>query len=88
MQELALCKVTTAGIVLMNDDEKEVKMHDDGGPAFPIYLVFPGMTLRDCFASAAMQGITIADKAEIKTAEEIAKDAYEIADAMIAERRK
>jgi len=29
----------------------------DGGPAFPVNQGYPGMTLRDYFAAAALQGI-------------------------------
>ena len=51
-----------------------------------------GMTLRDYFAAAALQGICasqfIADHAPKGEASAIAKRAGEIADAMIAERSK
>jgi len=48
--------------------------------------VYPGMTLRDYFASAALQGL-IADP-ELKNFEGIARLAYACADAMLAERTK
>lgn len=65
---------------------------DDGGLAFPRSphsgeCSDDGMTLRDYFAARAMQ----ADMATWETAykaERIASIAYEIADAMIAERAK
>ena len=66
-------------------------------PAFPTYLaenMAHGMSLRDFFAAAAMPSILLnpwyAD--ELKGYDEIAtplaKDAYTIADAMLAERNK
>lgn len=75
--------------------------YDDGGPAFPIWndSDFPGMTLRDAFAMAAMQGM-LADRETIlsfasKCRKEMlspdsamATAAYGMADAMIAERNK
>lgn len=65
--------------------------NNDGGPAFPMPSVFNeglhvhaqeyGMTLRDYFAAKAMQMAVIRH-----TPERIAKDAYELADAMLAVR--
>jgi len=61
----------------------------DGGPAFPrLYARSDedgrsGMTLRDYFAGEALP---IAGKGKERTAEAIAKRAYYIADAMLAER--
>lgn len=72
---------------------------DDGGSAFPVMppvspdgLIpggFPsepefGMSLRDYFAAAAIQGLVYAGLNK----EDVAKRAYAIADAMIAERSK
>jgi len=59
----------------------------DGGPAFPDEGI-PGMTLRDYFAiqiAAAAHG----DEARtFKTLEAWSKEAYTLADALIAEREK
>ncbi len=58
-----------------------------GGPAFPSGtdgLYFKGMTLRDYFAAQAMHGMA-KDDVSIKA---IARVAYEISDAMLAERVK
>ena len=65
-------------------------MKDTGGPAFPtpryergdMYSL--GMTLRDYFAAKVMQGLL--DAAMGKS--EIAKVAYEMADAMLAARQQ
>jgi hypothetical protein len=64
----------------------------DGGPAFPraaspafADYCQDGMTLRDYFAAKALQ---IAGKGKERTAEAIARRAYYIADAMLAERNK
>lgn len=64
-------------------------MKDTGGPAFPTdhnKNVAEGMTLRDYFAAKAMQGLLASTKTN--SAQVIAKDAYIIADAMLAERNK
>ena len=72
---------------------------DTGGPAFPrpasLDEAFSarcqsqtGMTLRDYFAAKAMVGLVVTDPRETSAADEIAKDAYELADAMLAERDK
>lgn len=70
---------------------------DHGGPAFPVQDAATwqghGMTLRDYFAAKAMQGqLTAQDGngpfgmwAEFS---QLAKEAYQIADAMLAERSK
>lgn len=67
---------------------------DDGGPAFPceVYLSQqdtmptkrPGMTLRDWLAGQALEK---ASRGARFTAEEIARRAYYIADAMLAARK-
>ena len=62
----------------------------DGGPAFPASREqwdtgLWGMTLRDYFAGEALP---IAGKGKERTAEAIAKRAYYIADAMLAERER
>lgn len=75
---------------------------DSGGPAFPgqpwpdrvgVYEKAPGMTLRDWFAGQALAGIA-ANSNGIFIGGEIRHDtpayarvAYEIADAMLAERK-
>lgn len=75
----------------------------DGGPAFPESIDHegrvwhcPGMTLRDYFAGQALVGLIqhtkeigcLARQGGEKTDEYLAGSAYEIADAMIAEREK
>ena len=81
-----------------------MSVKDDGGPAFPVSLdcgsagkqQFEGMTLRDYFAAKAMQimwdaydkgycGLTNRDT---PSNEVIAEGAYQLADAMLAERAK
>lgn len=66
--------------------------YDDGGPAFPIWndSDFPGATLRDYFAVKAMQGMVSSSAYESGDWEQgsIAEQAYQMADAMIAERNK
>lgn len=50
----------------------------------------PGMSLRDFFAAKAMQGMVgglVADEAS-ETLEQLARDAYAIADAMLLERAR
>ena len=60
-------------------------MIDTGGPAFPVGS-YAGMNLRDWFAGMALQGLLAGTKTN--DALVIAKDAYIIANAMIAERNK
>lgn len=71
---------------------------DDGGPAFPMYnelgsLNSEGMSLRDYFAAAALQGFAMIHAAAIDrkgldlTPQVVtARFAYQIADAMLIER--
>lgn len=76
---------------------------NNGGPAFPVSTgdttvghqdgiqtwQFPGMTLRDYFAAKAMQGVfTNPIEATAQGKGYIAKHAYAMADAMLAERAK
>jgi hypothetical protein len=70
-------------------------MNDTGGPAFPSlhdvryhphFHIEEGMTLLDWFAGMAMQGLLASTKTN--DAQVIAKDAYIIADAMLAQRNK
>ena len=58
---------------------------NDGGPAFPadFQLYSTGMTLRDYFAAAALQGNLIEPTA---SNDDVAKWAYSLADAMIKAR--
>ena len=72
-----------------------------GGPAFPVLIVdrpkklehFNGMTLRDYFAAKAMQGFAMDNSlcsATITAPEwykSIAKASYDLADAMLKERK-
>lgn len=65
---------------------------DDGGPAFPAVTMhgalvgMPGMTLRDYFAAAALQGM-LADPSNGLAARSSAMSAYIFADAMLTERK-
>ena len=70
---------------------------NNGGPAFPTITwdfggETDGMTMRDYFAAKAMQGFIRGAKGMfgdvIDTDENIAKSAYKMADAMLAEREK
>lgn len=65
-------------------------MKNTGGPAFPSHgsmgeVVQEGMTLRDYFAAKAMQALLT--RIDMSGAER-ARDAYIIADAMLAQRNK
>ena len=62
---------------------------NDGGPAFPCTTMhdFKGMSLRDYFAGQALAGMQT-DGFTIPLMPSIAKRAYVIADAMLAERQK
>ena len=66
---------------------------DNGGPAFPLQSIGPefepgyaGMTLRDYFAAKAMQGLFAAGGGVTRGAEEWARLAYTMADAMLKAR--
>jgi hypothetical protein len=65
---------------------------NDGGPAFPVGsgdMRDPvGMTLRDYFAAKAMQGLFAAGGGVTRGAEEWARLAYTMADAMLAARKE
>jgi hypothetical protein len=72
-------------------------MKDTGGPAFPLPgelglgltpKEMRGMTLRDWFAGMAMQGLLSARNPLVTNIGGIAEAAYEMADAMLAERSK
>jgi hypothetical protein len=77
-----------------------VSTPNDGGAAFPTYYhdilpeigphvreAFPGMTLRDYFAAAALQGM-MAHQSYQGSFGQIASKAYAVADAMVAKRAK
>ena len=61
-----------------------------GGPAFPTGTAYQGMTLRDYFAAKAMQELmTYKDRPiYLRPVDEVAIDAYEMADAMLEAREK
>jgi hypothetical protein len=64
---------------------------NDGGPAFPVDGSFhpdKGMTLRDWFAGQALVGIIKEMPTSRPSAENLAREMYEMADAMIVERNK
>ena len=61
----------------------------DGNPAFPVPVLsehpsFYGMSLRDYFAAMALQGICASSPAIVNA--EIAREAYQLADAMLKAR--
>lgn len=70
----------------------------DGGPAFPgtidkraLEQPAPGMTLRDYFAAAALQGMFSNpswDAKQVSDPKRVAFSAYNYADAMLDEREK
>ena len=73
----------------MSDETKT----DDGGPAFPCpndanVNGDTGMSLRDYFAAKAMQGILAGDAGCDLENDEVASDAYLMADAMLAARKQ
>ena len=83
----------------MNDHIPDVtKMINDGGPAFPRTVTINdgidgfterknnGMTLRDYFAAAALQGMMAEYDPEDELEHHIAKWSYKAADAMIKAR--
>ena len=64
---------------------------NDGGPAIPCTdakgFTSEGMSLRDYFAGQALAGM-LADETKQGSRGNYAEDAYDIADAMLAEREK
>ncbi len=56
----------------------------DGGPAFPMAYGYCGMSLRDWFAGQAL--LATAGYRESRDIDDIATQAYAIADAMLAAR--
>lgn len=74
-----------------------MKALKDGGPAFPVTTncgsayPLPGMTMRDYFAAAAVQGIlasTEASQAHKIQVKNLAEGCYIIADALLSQRAK
>ena len=72
-------------------------MKNDGGPAYPVTITDRsgqiaatqcGMTLRDYFAAAAMQGVLAASWGNPMGCQGLANDSYRVADAMLKERMK
>lgn len=66
--------------------------NETGGPAFPFIdsaspLEHSGMTLRDYFAAQAVEGICTNSALGNWSAKIIAREAYEIADAMMEARK-
>lgn len=65
---------------------------NDGGPAFPVQDAASwqahGMTLRDYFAAKAMLGLMHWDALPAGDFPHAAAEAYELADAMLAQRDK
>ena len=53
-------------------------------PAFPMYGVDDGMSLRDYFAAKALQGLVVSYPVSC----DYAKEAYKIADAMLKARQE
>lgn len=79
--------------ILRRQGERTMSNKDDGGPAFPTDgvpkgdgIFFEGMTLRDYFAAKAMMGLC-ADP-NMPMVNRCAEIAYQVADAMLAERNK
>ena len=65
--------------------------YSDGGPAFPVTdslsVHATGMSLRDAFAYGAMQSILATPILQDSLLANIAQRAYDMADAMLAQRR-
>lgn len=66
---------------------------NNGGPAFPIphqnvNFSKPGMTLREWFAGQALAGLLTTSGGYVPSREQIARIAYEYADAVLAEGNK
>ena len=59
---------------------------NDGGPAFPIVGKFNGMSIRDYFAAAALQGLLISSPDADCGMKGYVMDAYQYADAMLKAR--
>jgi hypothetical protein len=59
-----------------------------GGPAFPTGHAYQGMTLRDYFATAVLQGWMASDVTPNDPPSKIAMEAYSMADEMLKARNK
>ena len=74
------------------DVGKMTDKKDDGGPAFSyssnVFPNYTGMSLRDYFAGMALQGIIPHDVEISMNDASLAASAYELADAMLAARKK
>ena len=76
----------------MNDE----RLRAEGGPAFPVSIPGCGdngqygMTLRDYFAGQAIMALCVSDRfiRDVDSAKNQSMWAYEIADAMLAERMR
>lgn len=72
--------------------DRQIDRQRHGGLAFPsLYGASDGMSLRDYFAAKAMQGLACKPQYpcdEHSAREGLARQAYQIADAMLAERAK
>ena len=69
-------------------------MSDESRPAFPVSRygdgeggpIEGGLSMRDYFAAAALQGICASGPSKEYTDQRLANEAYKLADAMLAER--
>ncbi len=78
---------------MTGEKQKMVLDHWDreGGPAFPVNagdVQFKGMSLRDWFAGQALAIWCASDEWEPNSFETMAKEAYSLADAMLAARKE
>ena len=92
-------KLSLHGLTLGMNSSVERKPRTDGGPAFPFTgptdeaealgipndVCFRGMSLRDWFAGKALASMNVAQGGSTTL---YARDAYNLADAMLAERAK
>ncbi len=61
---------------------------DNGGTAFPTEYDDRGLSMRDYFAAAALTGFLANSNNELVRFHEVASDAYNAADAMLAARKE
>lgn len=67
----------------------DAEVRDDGGQAFPrAHNVSAGMTLRDYFAAAALQGVLASNRDTCWQHEKVAEFCYAQADAMLEARKR
>lgn len=72
----------------MGDERGDALMDKNGGPAFPVRYEGPGMSLRDFFAAAALQGL-IASRTDRSThwhPDDDSNYCFRIADSMLKAR--